>query len=69
MAFSSQSTLGDLLDNAGTKAVLAQYLPEMINNPMISQGRGMTLASLAQFVPQLSPDLIAKIDADLAKVS
>lgn len=67
--FSSKSTLGDLLDNAAAKDVLAKYLPQVISSPQISQGRGMTLDAIKQFIPGLSADVLAQIDADLAKLS
>jgi para-nitrobenzyl esterase len=67
-AYSSNSTVGDLLDNPATKAVLVQMIPDVVSNPMIDQARGFPLAGLAQFVPTLTPEFLAKIDAALAKV-
>ena len=63
--FSVESTIGDLLDNAAAKAVLVKHIPEVVANPMIDQGRGFPLSGIAQFVPELTPEMLAKIDADL----
>ena len=63
---SSKSTLGALVDNPEAKAVLAKYLPDVVDNPQLAQGRGMTLASIAQFIPGLDAAKLASIDADLA---
>ena len=59
------STIGDLLDDPGAKAVFAKYLPDVVANPQIDQGRGMTLPEIVQYVPDLTPDKLAAIDADL----
>ena len=67
-AYSSKSLIGDLLDNPETKAVLLKHIPNVVNDPMIEQGRGFPLEGIVQFVPELTPEVLAKIDADLAKV-
>ena len=59
------STIGDLLDNPGAHAVFAKYLPDVVSNPQLDQGRGMTLPEIVQYVPDLTPDKLAAIDADL----
>jgi len=59
------STIGDLLDNPAAKAVFVKYLPEVASDPQIDQGRGMTLSEIVQYVPTLTPDKLAAIDADL----
>ncbi len=67
-AYSSTSTVGVLLDNPAAKAVLMQFIPDVVTNPQIDQGRGMQLRELAQYVPALTPEMFAKIDAELAKL-
>jgi hypothetical protein len=67
-AYSSQSLIGELLDNAETKAVLNKYIPQVVSNPMIDQGRSFPLVGITQFVPELTPAMLSTIDADLAKV-
>jgi para-nitrobenzyl esterase len=58
--------LGDMLDDPAAKAVLNKYIPDVINNPQIGMARGLTLSALKQYVPTLTDDVLAKIDADLA---
>ncbi|MGR4863103.1 hypothetical protein [Caulobacter sp. LARHSG274] len=61
--------MGDLLDNPATKAVLDKYIHDMISNEQISMARGMTLKALQPYSGEaLSDAVLAKIDADLAKI-
>jgi hypothetical protein len=64
----ANSTIGDLLDNPAAKAVFVKYLPDVASNPDIDQGRGMTLPEIVQYVPDLTPDKLAAIDADLRAI-
>jgi len=66
--YSSKTTIGELLDNPATKAVLVKYIPEVVSNPQIDQGRPYPLAGITDYVPELTPALLAKIDADLATI-
>ncbi len=59
------STIGDLLDHPAAKAVFAKYLPDVVSNPQLDQGRGMTLPEIVQYVPDLTPDKLSAIDAEL----
>jgi para-nitrobenzyl esterase len=59
------STIGDLLDHPAAKAVFAKYLPDVVSNPQIDQGRAMTLPEIVQYVPDLTPDKLSAIDAEL----
>jgi para-nitrobenzyl esterase len=63
------STIGDLLDHPAAKAVFAKYLPDVVSNPQLDQGRGMTLPEIVQYVPDLTPEKLAAIDADLKALS
>ena len=63
------TTIGELLDNPATKAVLNKYIPEVVSHPQIDQGRPMTLPQIVEYAPQLTPELLAKIDADLKTVA
>ncbi|MBB5685925.1 hypothetical protein [Sphingobium boeckii] len=64
-----ETDLGTLLDNPDTKAVLNKYIAAMISNEQIDMARGMTLKTLQQYSAEtLTDDVLAKIDADLAKV-
>jgi hypothetical protein len=66
MDFSTQTSVGDLLDNETTKAILEQVLPGIASHPQIGMARGMSLAMAAQFSGGLiSQDALDKIDAAL----
>jgi para-nitrobenzyl esterase len=60
--------LGDLLDNPASKAVLAKYAPVLTQGGQVDQARPMTLKALQQYMPNLTDDVLAKIDAELAQV-
>ncbi|MGE5223866.1 MAG: hypothetical protein ACM3PY_15615 [Omnitrophica WOR_2 bacterium] len=46
MAFTLNTTLGELLDNPTAKQVLDQQLPGISSNPMVTMVKGMSLNSL-----------------------
>lgn len=54
--FGRKSKIGDLLDNPAAKAVLAKYLGAMIDSPQFAGARGITLAMLKPYVPQVLND-------------
>jgi len=63
------STIGDLIDNAATKAVLEKHMPALIGNPQMEMARGMTLKQIQGFAGDaMSDELLAKVDADLAAI-
>ncbi len=63
------STIGDLLDNPATKAVLAKHLPEVVNGEGINQARGMTLPAIQQFSQgKITDEALEAIDKDLAAI-
>jgi len=43
MAFTLDTTLGEILDDPQAKAVLDQQLPGISSNPMLAMAKGMTL--------------------------
>lgn len=63
MAFTLDTTLGELLDNPQAKAVLDSYLPGIASNPMVAMVRGMSLNSLLA-MPQASQLGITKEKAE-----
>lgn len=64
---SSATSIGDLLDNPLTKAVLVKHAALLVSNPQIDMARSMTLKQVQGFAGDaLTDDLLAKIDADLA---
>ncbi|WP_395336726.1 hypothetical protein WBP06_20480 [Novosphingobium sp. BL-8H] len=65
----STSSIGSLLDNAATKAILTKYLPDLVSNPQIEMARGMTLKQIQSYSSDsVTDEVLAKIDAELAKV-
>lgn len=65
----ADSDIGTLLDNPDTKAVLDKHVPGLAGNSQISLARAMTLRQIQSFASDmLTDDVLASIDADLAKV-
>jgi hypothetical protein len=65
----ADTTIGDLIDNPTTKAVLEKHLSALIGNPQIEMARGMTLKQVQGFAgDQLSDEVLAKVDSDLAAI-
>ncbi|HEV2608936.1 hypothetical protein [Noviherbaspirillum sp.] len=65
-SLSINSTLGDLLDNEASKAILEKHLPGISTHPQISMGRGFPLKTVAGFSGGLiTNDALEKVDADL----
>ena len=58
--------LGIMLDDPAAKAILQKDIPDVVNSPQIGMARAMTLSSLTQFIPTLTDDVLARINADLA---
>jgi hypothetical protein len=68
-AYSTNTDLGTLLANPATKAVLQKHVPQLIANDQISAASSMTLRQVQSYAADmLTDDVLAKIDADLAKV-
>lgn len=64
---SSDSTVGELLDNPAAKAILIKHVPELKDNDQIDQARPMTLRSLQAYAADTFTDkVLADIDTDLA---
>jgi len=69
MAFSTDSTMGEILNDEKGKAILEKHMPGVSNDPRTAMGRGMTLKQLAHFIPgQITPAVLQAIDADLKKI-
>lgn len=64
-----KTSIGTLLDTPETRAVLDAHLPEFSTNPQVEMARSMTLKQVQSYVPDTFTDeVLAKIDADLAKI-
>ena len=67
--WSTASNVGDLLDNPSTKAVLLKDAPTTTSNPRLeAEGRSVSLDDIVPYAPELTPEVMAKINADLAKI-
>lgn len=65
----AETDIGTLLDNPASKAVLEKYLAPLVTNPQIDMARSMTLKQIQGFAAdQVTDEVLAKIDADLAKI-
>ena len=65
---SSESTMGEIIDNKEAKAVLDKHLPGMSENPQMEQARPMSLKALQQFAPNITDEKLKAVDEDLAKL-
>lgn len=64
------TTIGALLANPQTKAVLVKYIPDVVNNGQITMANGMTLKAIQSYSGDaLNDDVLAKIDGELAKIA
>ena len=60
------TTIGDLLDKPALKAIFEKYLPDVVHNDQIEQGRDLTLPEIVQYAPDVvTPDKLAAIDTEL----
>lgn len=65
----TQQTIGELVRNQATRAVLEKHIPEVVANPRLEQGYDMKFADIVQYAPdQLTPDKLAAIEQDLARL-
>lgn len=61
--------IGVLLDDAAANALMKKHFPELVSGPQIGMARGMTLASIKEYMPQILTDAkLDALDADLAKL-
>lgn len=67
MALSTQTKLGDLLDNEAAKAILEKHMPGISTHPQIGMGKGFPLAVVANFSGgMITQEMLEAVDADLA---
>ena len=63
------STLGQLVENPQTKALLVKYFPEVANHPQLNEGLGLTLPDVVQYLPDVvTPEKLAAMDAELKTI-
>ena len=70
MAFTLDTTLGELLDDPQAKAVLEKHLPGVSSNPMVMMAKGMSLNVILS-MPQAAQFGVTKekVEAILAEVN
>lgn len=65
----SDTTVGQILDDPAAKAVVEKHLPGLLSGEQIDMAREMTLKTLQQYAPDRVTDAaLASIDADFAKL-
>lgn len=63
------TTIGALLEDPAAKAIVDKYMPGFSANPQVEMAKAMTFKQVQQYAPdQMSDAVLAKIDADLAKL-
>ena len=68
MPFSIHSTIGELMDNADTRAFIETHMAELAHHPMLGLAKQMSLKALAPFSGgKLTDATLAQIDAELRK--
>ncbi|KAH8897873.1 beta-lactamase/transpeptidase-like protein [Thozetella sp. PMI_491] len=68
-AFSaSVSSVGELLDNAATRAVLEEEIPHLLQSTRLDKARPYTLQMLCGHVEGFDEEIMAKIDGRLSKL-
>lgn len=67
-AYSTNSTVGELLDNPEARAVVQKHAPGVFADSQVEHGRDLRFSFLAENRPELTPEVMARINADLAKV-
>ena len=66
----TDTPIGDILDNPAAKAVVSKYLPEMMANEQVQMARGMTLKAVQQYSADTVTDkVLTEIDGDFAKLA
>ncbi|MFM5931029.1 MAG: hypothetical protein ACKOPQ_08995 [Novosphingobium sp.] len=65
----TDTTIGALLDDPASKAVVDKIMPGFSTNPQVEMARSMTFKQIQGFAPDMIKDeMLAKIDAELAKL-
>lgn len=69
MAYSIESKVGELLDNAAPRAIIDKHIPELPTNPQVSMARGMTLKMLATMSGgKITKATLDTVNAELQKI-
>ena len=58
--------IGTLLDTPALLVIFKKYLPDIVSNPQVDQGRDLTLPDIVQYVPEIvTPEKLAAMDTEL----
>ena len=70
MRFSTnETTIGTLLDNPATQAIVDKYIPGLSSSASISMASSMTLRAIQPMSgDKITTQMLDSIDADLAKL-
>ncbi len=61
--------VGEIMADGAGKAVIDKHLPAMASHPQYEQAKAMSLRQIAAFAPEhITPELLAKVEADLAGI-
>jgi len=67
-ALTVDASIGELMDNPASRAVLQRIVPLLANSPQIAAARNLPLRAIAQYAPTVLTDPIMKqIDSELAR--
>lgn len=62
----AETTIGTLLGNPATKAIIDKYIPGLSDNPSIAMAEGMTLRAIQPMAgDKITDEMLAKVDAEL----
>lgn len=69
MAYTMDTTVGDILDDTGAVKILEKHIPGISKNPMIGMAKGFTLKQILA-MPQakdagLTEDMVKKVLAEI----
>ena len=65
----AETDIGTLLDDPAARAILDKYAPGFTTDSQVEMARSMTLKSIQPYAAErFSDEVLAKIDADLAKL-
>ena len=65
----AETDIGTLLDAPATRAILDKHLPGFSANPQVGMARAMTLKGIQPYAPNITDEVLAAIDADLAALA
>ena len=65
----ADTDIGTLLDDPATRAILDKHLPGFSANPQVGMARGMTLKGIQSYAPNITDEVLAAIDAELAALA